>query len=200
MQPVTTREMLQGGSQRHAHYHYAMGIFYNVQGETRNTYSTYDVQYQDVGTRILQWMLKRSLMEVLGRTNGLRHGTYRRRCVQQFFYCCLFIRCRGNVFTEPLPSNDKGSQIWTHRMMGVVFSRLEIRGRHLPSQIAAPTKQCSPHHWKFSEVHTGPRFACGFQTSVCTRLYNKIVQATSRSRTESWEWTSSQHRTSWSQT
>jgi hypothetical protein len=27
---------------------------------------------------------------------------------QQFFYCCVCIRYRGNVSTEPLPSNDKG--------------------------------------------------------------------------------------------
>jgi hypothetical protein len=26
-----------------------------------------------------------------------------------FFYCCVCIRCRGNVFTEQLPSNDKGN-------------------------------------------------------------------------------------------
>jgi hypothetical protein len=27
-------------------------------------------------------------------------------------------RCRGNVFTEPFPSNDKGLQIQTHKLMG----------------------------------------------------------------------------------
>jgi hypothetical protein len=43
-----------------------------------------------------------------------------KRRVQQFFYCCVHIRYRGNVtteplpnserdiFTEPLPSNDRG--------------------------------------------------------------------------------------------
>jgi hypothetical protein len=39
------------------------------------------------------------------------------------------------------------------------LSRLRISGR----QIAAPTKQASQHHWKFSKVHTGPRFAHGFK-------------------------------------
>jgi hypothetical protein len=29
-------------------------------------------------------------------------------------------------------------------------------------------------------MHTGPRFAHGFQPFACIRLYNKIVQATSR--------------------
>jgi hypothetical protein len=34
------------------------------------------------------------------------------------------------------------------------------------AEIAAPTKQSSPRHWKFSKAHIGLRFACGFQTSV----------------------------------
>jgi hypothetical protein len=57
--------------------------------------------------------------------------------------------------------------------------RVGISGRHLPLKIAVPAKQGSAHHWKFSKVHTGPRFAQGFQPSVCIRLYNKIVQETS---------------------
>jgi hypothetical protein len=50
--------------------------------------------------------------KVLRRTNRLlsliRHGPHWKRRVQQFFYCCVCIRYRGNVSTEPLPSNDKG--------------------------------------------------------------------------------------------
>jgi hypothetical protein len=37
----------------------------------------------------------------------IRHGPHRKRRAQQF-YCCVCIRCRGNVFTEPLPGNDRG--------------------------------------------------------------------------------------------
>jgi hypothetical protein len=74
-----------------------------------------------------------------------------------------------------------------------------IRGRYLPLNIAAPAKQRSAQHWKFSKVHTGPRFAHGVQASVCIRLYNRFVQAISRSHTKSWEWTCSQHRTRRSQ-
>jgi hypothetical protein len=62
--------------------------------------------------------------EVPGRTNRLlsliRHWPQWPRRVQQFLYCCVCIRYRGNVsterlpsdngiFTEPLPSNDRGS-------------------------------------------------------------------------------------------
>jgi hypothetical protein len=34
-----------------------------------------------------------------------------------------------------------------------------ISGTHLPHKIAAHAKQGFPNHWKFSKVHTGPRFA-----------------------------------------
>jgi hypothetical protein len=36
---------------------------------------------------------------------------HRKRRVQKFFYCYMGIRCRCNVFTEPLPNNDMGIRI-----------------------------------------------------------------------------------------
>jgi hypothetical protein len=51
----------------------------------------------------------------------IRHEQHRKRRVQQFFYCCVYIRCRGNVFTEPLPSNDRRIHIETHRLMGGTY-------------------------------------------------------------------------------
>jgi hypothetical protein len=51
---------------------------------------------------------------ILTRSSGkisfplIRHGPHRKRRVQQFFYCCVCIRCRGKVFIEPLPSNVSG--------------------------------------------------------------------------------------------
>jgi hypothetical protein len=47
-----------------------------------------------------------------------------KRHVLQFFYCRVCIRCRGNVFTESLPSNDKGSgsDTQTHRQQGDITS------------------------------------------------------------------------------
>jgi hypothetical protein len=59
--------------------------------------------------------------------------------------------------------------------------RLGISGRHLPLKIASPAKQGSAHHWKFSKVPIDPRFAHGFQHSVCIPLYNTITQATRKS-------------------
>jgi hypothetical protein len=35
------------------------------------------------------------------------HGPYRKRRVQQLFYCYVCTRL-GNIFTQPLPSNDRG--------------------------------------------------------------------------------------------
>jgi hypothetical protein len=70
----------------------------------------------------------------------------------------------------------------------------------LPIKIEAHAKQGSAHHWKFSKVHTCPRFAHSFQPSVSIRVYHKIVQETSWSHTKSWEWTCLRYRTRWSQT
>jgi hypothetical protein len=50
----------------------------------------------------------------------IRHGPHRKRRVQQFFYCCICILCRGNVFTEPLPSKSRGN-IQTNRLMGGIY-------------------------------------------------------------------------------
>jgi hypothetical protein len=40
------------------------------------------------------------------------HPPNRKHLSQQFLCCCLCIRSRGNLFTEPLPSN--GCLIWLH--------------------------------------------------------------------------------------
>jgi hypothetical protein len=62
---------------------------------------------------------------VLGRTDRLfsfiRHGPHRKRRVQKFFHCCTCIRCHCNVFTQPLPGNDRRIHIETHRLMGGIY-------------------------------------------------------------------------------
>jgi hypothetical protein len=42
----------------------------------------------------------------------LYNGPNRKRRSQQFLYFCSHIRCRGNLFTEPLPSNER--LLWLH--------------------------------------------------------------------------------------
>jgi hypothetical protein len=74
---------------------------------------------------------------------------------------------------------------------------LWVCGRQPSTEIAAPAKQSSPHHWKFSKAHTDSRFAHGFQASVHIWLCNKIMQATSISHTKSWKCKCSQHWTRW---
>jgi hypothetical protein len=75
----------------------------------------------NVGPRPLP---SKTFPKVLGRTNSLisliRYGSYRKRRVQ-FLYFSVYIRGRGNVFTEPLPSSDRGIHIQTHRLMGGVY-------------------------------------------------------------------------------
>jgi hypothetical protein len=48
----------------------------------------------------------------------IRHEPYRKWRIQQFFYCCVCIRCSGNVFTGPLRGNNRG----IHRLSGGIYS------------------------------------------------------------------------------
>jgi hypothetical protein len=57
----------------------------------------------------------------------IRHGPHGKRDVQQLFSCCVCIRCRDNLFTVALPSNDRGLHIQTHRLMGGIY---EVRHWH----------------------------------------------------------------------
>jgi hypothetical protein len=63
--------------------------------------------------------------EILGRTKRLLSfdtaEPHRKPRIQQFLYCCVYILCRGNVFTEPLPINDRGIHIQSHRVMGGIY-------------------------------------------------------------------------------
>jgi hypothetical protein len=43
------------------------------------------------------------------------HGPSIKHSFQQYLYCCMRIRCRGNLFTESLPRNGSG-----------IFSYLEV--------------------------------------------------------------------------
>jgi hypothetical protein len=64
------------------------------------------------------------------------HGLCRKRCIQQFFYCLVYIRCRSDVLIEPLRRNDKGIHIEAHRLMGGIYK---------------------VHHWdglRYRDIHT----------------------------------------------
>jgi hypothetical protein len=65
------------------------------------------------------------LKNFLGRTNCLlsltRHEPHIKRQVEEFFYCCVCIRCRINVFAEPLHSNDRRIHTYTHILIGGIY-------------------------------------------------------------------------------
>jgi hypothetical protein len=62
------------------------------------------------------------------------------------------------------------------------LSRLGISGRHLPLKIAAPTKQDSPHHWKFSKVHAvhdlHTAFNLPYVYNYITKLFRRQAEVT----------------------
>jgi hypothetical protein len=65
-----------------------------------------------------------------------------------------------------------GGEMWFIGGVELIYdSKFKSEDYHddiIPSnEIAAPAKQGSPHHWKFSMAHTGSRIAQGFQHSVC---------------------------------
>jgi hypothetical protein len=65
----------------------------------------------------------------------IRHPRHRKQRVQQFFCCCMCIRCRWNVFTEPLPNNGKGDKHrarWSHKPTFILYkSKGRTRLRHV---------------------------------------------------------------------
>jgi hypothetical protein len=61
------------------------------------------------------------LEELMTYFPSIKHGSHRKRRLKLFFYCCMCILCRGSVSTEPLPSNERGIYIWTHRLTGGIY-------------------------------------------------------------------------------
>jgi hypothetical protein len=105
--------------------------------------------------------------EVLGRTNRplslIRHGPHRKQRVQQWFYCCVCIRYRGNFSTEPLPSNDRG--IFTEPLpsndKGIFTKQLPsiARGIFLPSHCLATIRGFLPSRC-LATIRTFLRSSC----------------------------------------
>jgi hypothetical protein len=63
----------------------------------------------------------------VGSTQCTLHGPNRKHS-QRFLNCCLRIRCRGNLFAEPLPTN--GSLLWLH-YFGLQVSRHSMLRQNL---------------------------------------------------------------------
>jgi hypothetical protein len=87
----------------HGHYLYFIGTPSSHRQDHNNiSYSTFysiNLQLNTIDI-VLNVNLKNNFREEF-----IRHRPHRKRRVQQFFYCCVCIRCRGKVSTEP--SNDR---------------------------------------------------------------------------------------------
>jgi hypothetical protein len=66
------------------------------------------------------WVNKKFWEELIVKFS-LIHVPHKKRNVQQLFYCCVCIRCSGNVLREPLPSNDGGIHFLIHRLIGGIY-------------------------------------------------------------------------------
>jgi hypothetical protein len=91
------------------------------------------------------------------------------------FYCLIF---DTYLFVASCDSQGYGGGFRTRLHTGGILQKKKI-----------------PHYWKFSKVHTGSRLLHASQTSIHILLCDKIMQATSRSHTNSWKWKCSQHWT-----
>jgi hypothetical protein len=65
--------------------------------------------------------IKKFWEEIIAYFTLIRHGPHRKRRIQTFFYCCMCICCRDNVFTKSLPSRDRRIYTQTHRLMGGIY-------------------------------------------------------------------------------
>jgi hypothetical protein len=67
-------------------------------------------------------------------------------CVQQLFYCCMCIRCHGNVCTKLLPGN--GHLFWlvgegdTDNIISVIFCLLSLFWKSKRSVMRSPCSLC----------------------------------------------------------
>jgi hypothetical protein len=79
-----------------------------------------------------------------------------------------FIRIFSLFKSERLITNIKMTlhKALIRNIMTYACPAWEIAPDHHLLKLQAPAKQSSPHHWKYSKVHTASRFAHGFQTSV----------------------------------
>jgi hypothetical protein len=105
-----------------------------------DTFNKFQLFLEDIYELLLK-VNKNFWKELIAYFHSIRPGPQRKRRLQQFFYCCVFIHYRGNVFTEPLPSNNKRhtnrhTDWWEGFMkyaveMGSGASRAEVNSRDI---------------------------------------------------------------------
>jgi hypothetical protein len=111
-----------------------------------HAHTTYITCFTDTSIMLIKFYSLK-VCTVLGKTNRIlsliRDGPHWKRRVQQYFYCCVCIRYRGNdrgIFTKPLSSDDRVSlpSRCLATIGGFLLSRcLPTTGRFLPSRCLA---------------------------------------------------------------
>jgi hypothetical protein len=112
----------------------------------------------------------------------MRHGLNGKRRVQYFFYCWVCIRFHENVFTDPLPSNDRGD---THTI--------------IDSKVTSYTYFHSAAHFLiFKKIKVGIWHNLAVCVSICvSSLSNECQEQSLWNLVLSWHLSQSHRRTSW---
>jgi hypothetical protein len=114
--------------------------------------------------------------EVIAYFPLMRHGTHRKRRIQQFLYCCVCICRRSNVFTEPLPSNDRRDNTWygmvstgagfpLHLDLDVVYCTSRVNFQLSRHTLSAPA-QCTAYLPKNSGIQLSPLSASNVDSAT----------------------------------
>jgi hypothetical protein len=111
-------------------------IFYCLTFETSLFVASYDSQGNGRGIRPRLPTGKTALIHYLSCFSTTLHGPKREHRSQQFLYCCLRIRCRGNLFTEPLPSSG--------RLLLLYYYGLRVSCQNITAAMFVNTERYSP--------------------------------------------------------
>jgi hypothetical protein len=113
---------------------------------------------------------------------------------QQYFNCCLLIRCCGNVFTESLPSNKRllwlhysSFQVSCHNIVSLLQALLVVAWLQYSnkgyswhpygSRTALPNHQLKTDSWSSqSHIMTNGQFACQAPSEVQDQTFVTVRQ------------------------
>jgi hypothetical protein len=98
-------------------------LHFNNKNNTCVMKKVMDMGFNDVTllSEVISFQYKKFWEELIAYFPLIRHGPHKKKDASSNYAIVAYIRCRDNAFTEPLPSNDRGIHIQTHRLMGGIY-------------------------------------------------------------------------------